>query len=164
MIEIVVRGDRRHDAEFPRKDKATEYVRRLVRMGFDLNDIEVQEDGIELDPVEDLGVRMASLRSSLIRLAHTKPELRSTLLPLLGKKASVKVDDALEIGNFPKGKNWMSISSDIIEALSPKQTKAILREVSTNGGQAEHRTFYRGLEKVLDTEKTLALIESAKKK
>jgi hypothetical protein len=49
---------------------------------------------------------MSTLRSNLIRLAHSKPELRPTLLPLL-KTSSSKVQKAVdEIKAFAKKKGW----------------------------------------------------------
>jgi len=44
----------------------------------------------------------AKLRSSLIRLAHAKPELRSTLLPLLKGAAAGRSDDEARAINYKR--------------------------------------------------------------
>lgn len=51
----------------------------------------------------------ANLRSKLIRLAHEKPELRSTLLPLLRERKVAGADDAKKILDLFK-KNFKYVS------------------------------------------------------
>ena len=86
-----------------------------------------------------------NLRSALIRLAHTKPELRAELLPLLGKKASgPSVKDAVVTGSLTtKGVQVkVSLYSEVlfktpgpdwglpIESLTPKLGAAGAEQIS----------------------------------
>lgn len=53
---------------------------------------------------------MSSLRSSLIRLAHSNPNLRSHLLPLLKEAVATKVPK--EIVDPESGKNWEDLNAE----------------------------------------------------
>ena len=72
----------------------TDLIRKVVQHLKTLRDRPEHED--DYDEIEDIrkelvmegGIRMGSLRSQLIRLAHQKPELRPHLLPMLSRSAS----------------------------------------------------------------------------
>lgn len=58
MTLVTVRSDSRLNAEFIRQDKAARYVQMLIRSKLSPEDIDVERDGIELDIVEDLGIKI----------------------------------------------------------------------------------------------------------
>lgn len=64
------------------------------------------------------------LRSSIIRLAHSNPELRPHLLPLLSKEAG-NLEEALNpYALDPEAKGWEKVNKDLHKKVT--ELKAIL--------------------------------------